>query len=123
MTPEAGAEMLGEVVGLSVEELKNKVMSKATQGMHILRNAEIETLTNPSPAAPGNPPGIRTGALRNQWSYSVKSGGDTVIIHGEPGVGYAGYLENGTRKMAARPYVDKILETAEPELESLFSDL
>ena len=57
MTPEAGAEMLGEVVGLSVEELKNKVMSKATQGMHILRNAEIETLTNPSPSAPGQSAG------------------------------------------------------------------
>lgn len=33
---------------------------------------------------------------------------------------YAGYLEHGTSKMAARPYVEKIKQKAEPEIKSIF---
>lgn len=33
---------------------------------------------------------------------------------------YAGYLEDGTIKMAARPFVDPILDDVEPEVDSIF---
>ena len=36
---------------------------------------------------------------------------------------YSGYPEYGTSKMAARPYVEKIKETAMPEILALFSEL
>ena len=42
---------------------------------------------------------------------------------------YASYLEDGTtnedgtQRMAARPYVDKILEDVEPEVDRIFADL
>ena len=35
---------------------------------------------------------------------------------------YLFYVENGTSKMAARPYVEKIKEKALPEIESIFSE-
>ena len=35
---------------------------------------------------------------------------------------YAGYLENGTKKMAARPFVDKIKEKATPEIEKIYKE-
>ncbi len=36
---------------------------------------------------------------------------------------YAGYLEDGTRKMAARPFVEKIQQAALPEVASIFSEI
>ena len=39
------------------------------------------------------------------------------------GVHYSSYLEYGTRKMAARPFVDKIVETAKPEIDRIFSNI
>mgnify|MGYP006987796032 CR=1 FL=1 len=35
---------------------------------------------------------------------------------------YAGYLENGTKKMTARPFVDKIKEKATPEIEKIYKE-
>ena len=35
---------------------------------------------------------------------------------------YAGYLENGTGKMAARPYVDRIKEKAQPEIDKILNE-
>ena len=32
------------------------------------------------------------------------------------------YLENGTKKMAARPFVDKIKEKATPEIEKIYKE-
>jgi hypothetical protein len=36
---------------------------------------------------------------------------------------YAGYLEHGTSKMAARPYVEKIKEDAMPEVRRIFGEI
>ncbi|MED9967017.1 MAG: hypothetical protein UFJ18_09525 [Blautia sp.] len=42
---------------------------------------------------------------------------------------YSGYLEDGTHnkdgsvRMAARPFVDKITDTAMPEIERIFGEL
>lgn len=48
-------------------------------------------------------------------------GGDTFGI--EAGMGYAGYLEGGTSKMAARPFVQKIQEQAMPQIRSIFQEI
>ena len=106
-----------------------------------LRNAELEVLKGQrggkryrkphskrtyQASSPGEPPARRTGALRLQWAKGVEggssgSGGAKYTAYIESQVPYAGYLENGTSKMAARPYVEKIKEKALPEIESIFS--
>lgn len=123
MSPGAGAAELGTYVKEQVEEINQKVMSKAYRVQNEMRNTEIDVLTNPSPSAPGNPPGVRSGSLRNDWKFSVEGGAGHVTVKGAPSVGYAGYLENGTIKMAARPYIDKITEELEPKVDSIFADL
>ena len=50
---------------------------------------------------PESPRYRRTGNLRGGNHYEV-AGGDTVLI--KNGVEYAGYVEYGTSKMAARPF-------------------
>ena len=70
-----------------------------------------------SPSAPGSPPGVRSGHLKNNWHMS---GGAVCITSG---MGYAGYLEHGTRKMAARPFVDKIQQTALPNVMAIFAEI
>lgn len=66
------------------------------------------------PSAPGKPPTVQTGNLRNSWIAAKKRGPvrfhKGVEIALRPGrVGsapkYAWLLEYGTRKMKARPYI------------------
>ena len=35
---------------------------------------------------------------------------------------YAEYLENGTKKMAARPFVDRIAQKSLPEITAIYSE-
>ena len=50
-------------------------------------------------------------------------GGGNGVFGIQSGMYYAGYLEHGTSKMAARPYVEKVKEAAMPEILALFSEL
>ena len=93
------------------------------QGANELRNAALTVLANPSPSAPGSPPGVRSGKLRTTWHILPSGGGGQGTMAIQSGMHYSGYLEHGTSKMAARPYVEKIKETAMPEILALFSEL
>lgn len=79
-------------------------------------------------SAPGQPPAVRTGVFRASWqpeahvvfgsyisriSSDVQVGSKRSYVLGE-------LLENGTSKMAPRPYQDKILEKAEPEIVKIY---
>lgn len=74
-------------------------------------------------SAPGEPPARRTGNLRMHWSGTVQSRsnseGVTVTAVLESQEAYSGYLENGTSKMAARPFAGKITEKALPEVKRI----
>lgn len=74
-------------------------------------------------SAPGDPPAVRTGAFRNSWRPEAE--GATARIESELAAG--GYvlgelLENGTSRMAARPYQEKILEKALPKAERIYKE-
>ncbi len=78
-------------------------------------------------SAPGEAPARRTGSLRMHWNGQVRSesssgGGVAVIAELESQESYAGILENGTSKMAARPFVEKIKEKAMPEIQKIYSE-
>lgn len=125
-----------------VAEINRKVISRGVRAVNAMRNAELEVLKGQrsgrvyrkphskatyTASAPGEPPARRTGNLRMHWNGQVKSegasnGGVAIIAELESQEPYAGYLENGTSKMAARPFSDKIKEEAMPEIQRIYSE-
>ena len=124
-----------------VGNIERQVRSRGTQAVNALKNAELEVLkgqrsgkvyrkypykTNYTASAPGEPPARRTGNLQMHWNGQIKTGkisnnGTEVIAELESQEPYASALENGTSKMAPRPFVDRIKEKAMPEIEKIYS--
>lgn len=121
-----------------------QVLSRGVRAVNELRNAELEVLKGQrsgkvyrkpftkkatyTASAPGEPPARRTGNLRLHWNGDVKGGmtargGASITVELESGEHYAGYLEDGTTKMAPRPFKNKIIEKAAPEIKRIFSEL
>lgn len=74
------------------------------------------TFTNagPSPSAPGNPPAVDTGNLRR--SIQVKQDTANGDVQVGSNIDYARYLEYGTSKMAARPWLNRSYNNAKTEM-------
>ena len=124
MTPEEAARELERVVKFHKEDTIRQRDSKLARAANALRNAEINTLRgNPSPSAPGARPGTASRTLYKTWSLYHSAGGPTGVFGIIAGAHYAGYLEHGTSKMAARPYVDKIKQEALPAITQIFSEI
>lgn len=75
---------------------------------------------------PGEPPAVRTGAFRDSWRSKPEQSGNTYISRIESALTVNGYLlgellENGTSKMASRPYVEKIKQQALPRITQIYS--
>lgn len=119
MTPAAAAAALPGEVAIKVNEVKQKISERTPRAANVLRNHALTVLANPSPSAPGSPPGVRTGLLRGSWSPF--SGANICGI--TSGAHYAGYLEYGTRKMAARPFVQRIANESLPEIQAIFAEI
>lgn len=80
-------------------------------------------------SAPGEPPAVRTGAFRMSWqpqarvvmgSYISRIESGTRTENGAAVLGEI--LENGTSRMAPRPYKDRILEKAEPAIVKIYAE-
>lgn len=135
----AGVAIKAKVSDVTAD-IDRQVVSRATRALNALRNAELEVLKGQrggrvyrkypykstyTASAPGEPPARRTGALRLHWNGKVetaaaKSGVTNVVIVLESETHYAGYLEHGTSKMAARPFHDRIVEKATPEITKIY---
>lgn len=128
------AEVAGEVGAIN-----RQVLSRARRGTNLLRNAAMEVLGQNGSgrvyknghvaSAPGQPPAPDTGNLRRNWRESQfvqpngLGRGISVKLQIKSDVFYAKFLEHGTRKMAARPFVEKIKTRARPQIESLFAGI
>lgn len=124
MTPEAAAQRIETVVHGRVRKVQNGMNVRLPRAANALRNVELKVLSgNKSPSPPGSPPGRRTGVLRTTWTLLENPGTSAASFGIRSGVGYSSYLEHGTRKMAARPYVDKIQQRAWPEIVKIFSEM
>ena len=86
-------------------------------------------------SAPGEPPAVRTGAFRMSWkrrTYVDGRSGNDRMIHGvaesDLKVGKNGeyllgeLLENGTSKMAPRPYKQKVIDMAYPKVLRIYKE-
>lgn len=80
-------------------------------------------------SAPGEPPAVRTGAFRNSWQASAR------VVYGsylsriesnittEDGKYTLGeILEEGTSRMAPRPYEEEILEKTKPKILRIYDE-
>lgn len=124
-----------------VVDVSRQVVSRATRAVNALRNAELEVLRGQrsgkryikypyrstyTASAPGEPPARRTGNLRLHWNGTVETStnGNGVEVKAvlESQEGYAAYLDEGTSKMAARPFKEKIIEKAKPSIEKIYSE-
>ena len=137
----------GKTVRAKVSEMTSdinrKVVSRGVRAVNAMRNAELEVLKGQrsgkvyrkpytkqatyTASAPGEAPARRTGNLRMHWNGQVKSGSTSggkvaIIAELESQEPYAACLENGTSKMAARPFVEKIKEEAMPEIQKIYSE-
>ena len=95
---------------------KDKVTGK-------MRNGRYYTAS-----APGEPPAVRTGVFRMSWqptarvvygSYISRIESDVRTDNGQHNLGQI--LEEGTRRMAPRPYKDRILDMAEPQIFKIYN--
>lgn len=145
-TEGTGAHSAGRVVQATIKEqvkdISRQALSRGVRALNALRNAELETLKGQrsgrvyrkphtkqatyTASAPGEVPARRTGNLRLHWNGQVKQvgagrNGTAVSIELESQEKYAEFLENGTAKMAPRPFVEKIKEKAEPEIARIYS--
>lgn len=83
-------------------------------------------------SAPGEPPAVRTGAFRMSWkrrTYVDGRSGNDRVIHGvaESDLKVGKYLlgellENGTSKMAPRPYKQKVIDMAYPKVLKIYKE-
>ena len=122
--------------------VNRQVKSRGVRVVNAIRTAELEVLKGRrsgrvyrkpytkmatyTASAPGEPPARRTGNLRMHWNGHVEarntSSGTEVTSVLESCERYAYNLENGTSKMAPRPFVEKIKETAMPEIQKIYSE-
>lgn len=83
-------------------------------------------------SAPGEPPAIRTGAFRLSWhrrTYAEQLDGQNFNVHGvtesdlRVGKHLLGeILEEGTDRMAPRPYKQRVIDAAMPKVQRIYNE-
>ena len=85
----------------------------------LLSNQVKQELGKVSPPAssPGEPPGLRTGELRRSIAWEVD--GESLKCRVGSNKSYSKYLEMGTSKMDARPYLKPVVEANQGVIASI----
>lgn len=145
----SGTNDIGRQIRATVKEIKadinRQVLSRGVRVVNAIRNAELEVLKGQrsgkvyrkphtkhatyTASAPGESPARRTGALRLHWSGDVKKKSESSIVAElESNEEYSTYLEEGTHPkdgtggIAPRPFKEKIIEKAKPEIEKILKE-
>jgi len=116
------------------QTVEREMASRAYRASNELRNAAVCELTG-GRSAPGQSPGSDSGIFRLSWMPSVRmeSGGsgkravsyiesEVIVSSRRRSWNLGELLEDGTRKMAARPHHDKIRERAMPRVTAIYSE-
>lgn len=142
MSPAAAAREVKITVDNMCREINLKARSYGARGLNYLRNAALEVLGKDGSgrvykrrggyhvaSSPGQPPAPDTGNLRRNWlqrSYFAKGSGKwglRIRLQIKSKMFYAVFLQGGTRKMAARPFKERIQNKARPPIAALYSSL
>lgn len=140
-TPKKASGRLKIAVDDTVKKVNREATSRGMRAVNAIRNAELEVLSGKrsgrvyrkphtkshyTASAPGEPPARRTGNLRLNWNGTVESSstGSGLLVTAvlESQERYSTYLENGTRRMAPRPFKQPISEKAMPEIERIYHE-
>ena len=107
-----------ELARTTPQEIGRRVTALA----HLGRNYVVTQLHRggASRSAPGQPPKTDTGALANSITVQNTGSFQREIA---AGVEYAAFLEFGTRKMAARPFMTPMALWLETQVIPVFRDL
>lgn len=140
-TPKKASWRLKIAVDDTVKKVNREAASRGMRAVNAIRNAELEVLSGKrsgrvyrkphtkshyTASAPGEPPARRTGNLRLNWNGTVESSSTgsglrvTAVLESQER--YSTYLENGTRRMAPRPFKQPISEKAMPEIERIYHE-
>jgi hypothetical protein len=140
-TPKKASGRLKIAVDDTVKKVNREAASRGVRAVNAIRNAELEVLrgkrsgrvyrkphtkSHYTASAPGEPPARRTGNLRLNWNGTVESSSTgsglrvTAVLESQER--YSTYLENGTRRMAPRPFKQPISEKAMPEIERIYHE-
>lgn len=140
-TPKKASGRLKIAVDDTVKKVNREAASRGMRAVNAIRNAELEVLrgkrsgrvyrkphtkSHYTASAPGEPPARRTGSLRLNWNGTVESSSTgsglrvTAVLESQER--YSTYLENGTRRMAPRPFKQPISEKAMPEIERIYHE-
>lgn len=140
-TPKKASGRLKIAVDDTVKKVNREAASRGMIAVNAIRNAELEVLrgkrsgrvyrkphtkSHYTASAPGEPPARRTGNLRLNWNGTVESSSTgsglrvTAVLESQER--YSTYLENGTRRMAPRPFKQPISEKAMPEIERIYRE-
>lgn len=140
-TPKKASGRLKIAVDDTVKNVNREAASRGMRTVNAIRNAELEVLrgkrsgrvyrkphtkSHYTASAPGEPPARRTGNLRLNWNGTVESSSTgsglrvTAVLESQER--YSTYLENGTRRMAPRPFKQPISEKAMPEIERIYHE-
>lgn len=125
----------------AVEQIKKEAVSRAYRAANALRNAELEVLRGTRSgrvyripfssstyraSAPGEPPAVRSGRLRQSWRALVDSEKNGKNLRIKPAINtdviYAPILEKGTGHMAPRPFEEPIVERAKDEIVKIYKE-
>lgn len=143
----SASNAVNKAIAVRVKGIKGKIAAGTYRASNELRNASLYILRGQrsgrvyrvpftkkkyTASARGESPAVRTGIFRLSWgahNYIRKNGTQFEAIASiESNVKAGKYLlgdilENGTRKMAKRPYKQKIINMAMPKIREIFKNL
>ena len=143
----SASNAVNKAIAAKVRGIKGKVAVGTNRASNELRNAALYVLRGQrsgrvyrvpftkkkyTASAPGESPAVRTGIFRLSWgihNYIKKNGTQFEAIASiESNIKAGKYLlgdilENGTGKMAKRPYKQKVKNMAMPKIREIFKNL
>lgn len=137
----SASQIVIDTVNVTVEKIRQQVEARSYQAANELRTSALYILRGQrsgrsyrvpgtrrtyQASAPGEPPAVRTGIFRLSWTPRVTTDGNSVRASIESDVTVGRYnlgelLENGTSRMAPRPYKERIKEHALPKIKAIYA--